>query len=68
MAEKIEETRENLRRLVVAVNRSSDYRIMCAADAYALAVLDKSAKPADSDHGGLDHNDTIRRQIEEGTL
>ena len=40
----IAEARENLRRLVVAVNRSPDHQIVSAADAYALAVLDEAVE------------------------
>ncbi len=35
-----------------------------AKRALALAVLEEAAGPADTDHGGLDHNDALRRRIE----
>ena len=57
----IEEARLRLHN--VADQSEMYHSIMDAADAYALAVLDASAGPADSDHGGLDYNDALRTQI-----
>lgn len=57
----IKEKRENLRRLVVAVNRSSDHQIMEAVDVLMLAVLDEFQFSEKS-------YSNFRRHIEKGTL